>query len=442
MRRSRKTNESKSAKKRTKDNPGKQSFLILNSVIYRISRPGIQPVHILLLSVVGIIILQLHNLSLFPLLRGFDAADHANYVRILKTGHIIPLANQGWELYQPPLFYLLSSLLSGPGQIRYFVLSVWLLSVIFGYYFFRKLFGKSLLALSGVIFSACLPVVIYLTPTISNELFSGFMIGFALMYYVLYNRRLSLYDGFIAGGLLGLALLSKMTAAVLLVSVIADQIITHRHKLTVALKNLAVPVLMVILISGWFYARNILEFHNPFVASTDFARYAIRQSPGDRTPGFYFDISALTKLNMFGAQHYSFAGGTIFSWIFDGHNVIIPVQPFSKAGAALILISLPLFVLLLTGYYLELREKPAKRHFILLLFPALLLISYIGYTLKFPFYSAVKGSYLVSGIIPFSYFILKAFASRKKFLLISTGYAVFFAILVIKNFWILPGWYH
>jgi hypothetical protein len=44
-----------------------------------------------------------------PLERGYDAAEHMEYVRYLIEHFRLPPATQGWEFHQPPLYYLLNA---------------------------------------------------------------------------------------------------------------------------------------------------------------------------------------------------------------------------------------------------------------------------------------------------------------------------------------------
>ncbi|MGB8226788.1 MAG: hypothetical protein WCE45_08020, partial [Sedimentisphaerales bacterium] len=42
---------------------------------------------------------------------GFDINGHIHYVQYLLDNKSVPLANEGWEAYQPPLFYLVSAII-------------------------------------------------------------------------------------------------------------------------------------------------------------------------------------------------------------------------------------------------------------------------------------------------------------------------------------------
>ena len=382
----------------------------------------------------AIFLLNLHNLALFPLNRGFDADGHLEYISYIRKNLRIPLANEGWELYQTPLYYLINSIIGNPYLIRYFNLGFWSLFLVLSTIFFTKLFKDRLTGLIGAFFASSLPVVIYLLPTVSNELFSGIMISLTIMYYGNGSKK----NQIILGILMGLSLLSKATAFVLAISIITDQLLRNKLKINKTINKLIIPLAIALAISGWFYIRNAIYFGNPFVTSVDFTKYSIHQSPGYRDLNFFVDFSGFIKFDLFRAHHYSLIPGTFFSWFFDGHNVIIPVQPYSKAGILLIISSLPIVLVIVRGILFELKDRKNNIFFI---YPIILFLSYIAYNFKLPFYSTVKGAFLVSGVIPFTYFFLKGLVNSRKYFIITNIYLVFYAILILRNFWILESWY-
>ena len=397
--------------------------------------------YIILFALLSILlILQLHNFQLFPINRGFDAPDHLDYVKYLKNYHSIPLPHEGWELYQPPLYYLLISTISNPFLIRFFNGAVFLFFIITVFFFFKKITKNPFLGMVGTVIISSLPVIVYSLPTISNELFSAILISLTIMYYASFLRKLLLIDKIIIGSLLGAALLSKATAFVLLFCIIIDQAIQNKSKVKIFLKNILVIIGIAFVIAGWFYIRNIIMYKNPFITSVDFPKYKIVQTPGYRDFKFFTDLSGFIKLDLFRAHHYSLLPGTYFSWFYDGHNVLTPVQPSSKAGTALVIWSIPMFIMLILGFIKEIKAKD-KSHLIIL-YPLALFLSYIAYTIKLPFYSTVKGIFLISSIIPFTYLIVRFIVSLKKYYYILLIYLIVFVFLVIKNFWILKGWYN
>ena len=57
-----------------------------------------------------VILLRIHNAWVYPPYWGVDANGHCQYVEILCSQGRLPLPQEGWSAYHPPLYYVLSSL--------------------------------------------------------------------------------------------------------------------------------------------------------------------------------------------------------------------------------------------------------------------------------------------------------------------------------------------
>src|SRR5205823_3989281 len=55
------------------------------------------------------IVLFSNNVSKLPPLFGFDRDGHLDYINYILQKKALPLADDGWQMYQPPLFYLLAA---------------------------------------------------------------------------------------------------------------------------------------------------------------------------------------------------------------------------------------------------------------------------------------------------------------------------------------------
>jgi len=397
--------------------------------------------YILITNIGLILLLQLHNLSIFPLSRGFDAGSHLEYVNFLKNNWRIPLAYEGWELYQPPLYYFLVTFVSSPFGIKIIGLLLWILLMITSYKFFQKKFNNINISFIGTFITSSLPVVLYLTYTISNEFFSGVLISVALIYYDSFYKSTVKSSKIILGILLGLSFLAKSTAFILILSIALDQLILARYKIIKTVKILLIPLGISFLISGWFYLRNWILFGGPFISSYDFPKInPLMQTIVPRNLAFFLSLKGFLTMDLFRSHHYSFFSGTFFSWFYDGHNVIIPVQEFSKIGMILVLFSLPIFIFFLIGYFKEYFVKKNKS-VIFLLYSTLLFIGYIAYNFRLPYYSTVKGVFLISAVIPFGYFFIMAIIPYKKYALYISLFLVIYTLILIRNFWILKFWY-
>lgn len=389
-----------------------------------------------ILILIGVLfMLQLHNLTLYPITNGFDASDHIYYIETIKKEERIPLADEGGQTDHPPLYYMVASLFNTTAQAQILGIFSWTLLGLVSFITFKKIFTNVILAGIGVIIVISLPAVIYMTPAISNELFSAVIISITLGFYLRTKSFFKTEHQLLLGMLLGLSILSKVTGFVLVLCTVIDLIYKNKAELKKIIAPLGIIVVVTFLVGGSFYLRNLILFDNPFVTTTDIPGQFINQPPGHRDLRFLTDLSGFWKLDLFKAHYYSLWAGTYFSWFYDGHNAVIPVQESSKAGTALVIFSLPLFIIFVKGF---IKEIKSPHYPILITYSISLFIFYIFFNFKLPFYSSVKGAYLLSAVIPFAYFIVREteFFKRKNLWLFMI-YLNLYCILIMKNFWIL-----
>lgn len=396
---------------------------------------------ILWVSILLVFFLQFHNLLTFPLQRGLDAGAHLEYITYLKKFMKVPLAYEGWELYQPPLYYLLVAPLSTLLGIKLFGLFVWSISEICIYVFFNRAFKDKNIALIGTAVTSSLPVILYLSFAVSNEFFSGVLIGLSLIFYSCYFDSSKPIHNLLLGLLLGIAFLAKATGFVLIAALILDQLIKSKFKIMKLIGESWLTYSIAFLVSGWYYLRNCYFFGGPFISSYDFPKlFPLHQTIVPRTLTFFLTLKGFFTFDLFRSHHYSFLSGTYFSWFYDGHNIIVPVQEFSKIGGILIILSIPIFIFFLIGFIKEFRVKN-RRQTVFLLYIVLLFIGYVGYNFRLPYYSTVKGVFLVSSVVPFGYFVLKGLIPFRKYILFISLYILVYVLVILKNFWIMPHWY-
>lgn len=405
----------------------------------------------------ALICLQIHNITTYPAERGFDAWAHWDYVRYIQLHHKLPLPHQGWEMFQAPVYYVLASLLPGQRAVQWCGGLSWVLLGIGSWMFFQSRFGHQLAAM-GTVLMLSVPVVIYLTPAIGNEFFSAAVISLALFYYLSnWERTVATRIGF--GLALSIALLSKATALTLLATMAIDQlwqmIEVPRHSWSELfadsfhrLQLWFIPIILMLLLSSWFYVRNAIVYGNPLMANTDFPQFPIDQMVHPRTWQFFADISAFRRGDLYRAINYSFLAGTYFSWFYDCHRTMVPDS--SNAGVLSVVMSAPLFSLAVAGFVraIVLRNDNAiarsnyRSVRVLLVYSCLLLAGYVAYNFKLPYSSTVKGALIVTLVGPYTFGVLTAVqdwsTAREYQLLVYLGV---YCLLVVKHYWILPSWY-
>lgn len=403
-------------------------------------------------AIVGVVMLvltflQIHNISLYPIKKGFDGLDHLQYVHLVTQERRVPLANEGWEMYQPPLYYFAASVLPTTKAVQYIGFLVWLGFCLLSYIFVRKQFAERSYAYVAMFLIASLPMALYMTPMVSNEFFSGLVMSIVLVYHILCfdsEGGASRRSGVILGLLLGLALLSKATSIVLAVSIFADVFVSQKFDLLKTVHRLRWVLVSAFVVSGWFYIRNLYYFGNPVASSVDFLPSTVfTQDPGFRDLRFFLDPMGFLKLDISYAHHYSLWAGTYFSWFYDGHHALLPVQEFSKAGIALVVASAPITLLTIRGVMKAWGQNGLHR--ILLIYPGLLFLAYIAYNFRLPYYSTVKAIFLTSTLIPWVYYTIYGLHSLPKKWYVQwavVGFMAMYGALVVKNFWIITWWYN
>jgi hypothetical protein len=50
-----------------------------------------------------------NNARLLPFNAGFDSTEHLQYISYIQEHRALPLPTEGWEMYQPPLYYLIAA---------------------------------------------------------------------------------------------------------------------------------------------------------------------------------------------------------------------------------------------------------------------------------------------------------------------------------------------
>src|SRR3989344_4818231 len=337
------------------------------------------------------ITLQIHNIYTYPPTRGFDSLGHIQNITKMQSEKRLLLPEETPQSYHPPLYYLVASSFPNLKIVQWFNFLVLLtLGALVFYYFKRELLGK-----------------------FSNQIILGMLVG--------------------------LSLLSKSTALVFFLTILIDQLILNKLDFKKYFFSTYLLFFSSLLISGWFYIRNFLYYGNPLVTNIDFPQWQYFQEPGFRDLLFYINLKPFLYFDLFHAHWYSFWGGTFYSFFYDGSNALIPVQQFSKAGVLLVIQSLPFVYLFFKGCIHTLRS-PSSRGKFFLLYISLLFMAYFFYTLKLPFYSAVKASYLLSLVVPFTYFVNKGLEKSLVLKAAFPFYVCIYTLVVIKNFWIQTYW--
>ncbi len=267
------------------------------------------------ISVVIWIIFFSGNIFSIPADVGFDAPAHIEYIQFLLTEGKLPLASQGWEMFQPPLFYALAATLVkvlGSNVVNAETLSLakilpFLCGV--GQIFMAFLCGRIRFkddpkARAFMIFLVALaPMNIYMAAYLSNEPLFALLISaaFCVITSLLMIERKS-QTPLVLGlaFIMSFALLSKYTALVfvpvLALSLIVFWSLAGKHSSKRMVCQLTLLISVIAVLSAWWYIRNIIHYGDPVIANWDFfAEKGLWWFPGFRTPAYFLSFGDVFK---------------------------------------------------------------------------------------------------------------------------------------------------
>src|ERR1051326_489062 len=374
--------------------------------------------------------LHINNALHYPWQRDpFDSTQHWDYIRFVARTWRVPRGNQGWEMYQPPLYYFcataVDSLAGGPSQSDRSVKAVTVFSAVAAWGLLvvtwlcsRRIFpGKPIVQWLALLFSASIPMSLHTSPFVGNEVFAATLIGFSLYGLIGIGTRAqgSMLASAAAGLLTGLALLSKYTAffvflaGVLFLFLRALDRTDWRNWV-----NLGAYIGMVLVMSGWFYARNIREYGEPFVGNWDqVTGFQYHQNPGYRSAGFYFTFGKVFFHHPERAPWISWADGNYASMWADVYRAFLNVSNpnvYVWEVIQLLFALLPSFAILF-GFFATVqsvwRTPPGNADLLLVGFSVWLWQSLISFTLELPFGSAIKAFFFLSLVPVFAIYLIR-----------------------------------
>jgi Flp pilus assembly protein TadD len=259
-------------------------------------------------SVVLWIVLFIHNTFQAPSFAcGFDAPYHIMYIQYILDHGTLPLADEGWELHHPPLYYTVAAVLlriSGLSTVdagantvfRFLGLATGLAQLALVAGCMRLLFpGQTRRQLAGLALAAFLPANLYTGLYVTNESFVT-VLGTAAIYLclrVLRDDRPSPARHALLGLCLGGALLSKVTAlvvvGVVLIVLTGRLLVRKERDPSVWLRSVGVTLLVTVLVSGWHFVRVWSHFGTPLVGNYDpSSGLWWWQQPGLGTAGYLY----------------------------------------------------------------------------------------------------------------------------------------------------------
>lgn len=273
------------------------------------------------------LLLFFNNLGSLPHHLGFDYRHHLKYIEYIQERLSLPLADEGWEMHQPPLYYGIAAVLSSVGHLargdlltvallRFLSVAAGIAQVVLVLASLRLLFpGQWRRQGFGLVLAAFVPVHLYMAQYVTNDMVAAALASGAvyLCLRILHEEHASARWYASLGISLGAALLAKVTTIVvvpIVVAVLAGRLVVQRQRdPRVWLRTLGVTLLACLVTCGWHFGRVLVHFGSPLVGSYDPASgFTWWQDPG---------YSMTSYFSRFG-QSLTEPFFSVFNGFFDG----------------------------------------------------------------------------------------------------------------------------
>jgi hypothetical protein len=378
---------------------------------------------------------------------GFDISHHLDYILFILEKRAIPLASDDWATFHPPLFYLLSfgvleifkpfysifrpfhllkviPFLSGLGN-------VWVAYAI-GRVVFKDDPFRLLLV---IIVAGFIPMNIYLSAYVGNEPLHAFLAGCSLVMavHIFRSPEVKVFHMIYLGLFLGLAVLTKITAGVLVPVVVIflayKMIHVDRKDLKGVASRLGFFILIMTVVCGWYYIRNITHFGRPFMINWNLPGQLWWQDPGFHTLQYYLSFGEALRHPYFSAFHsfWDALYSTFWGEGLIGGKALMAKRPDVwnyDYMSAVYLFALPatgIFLLgLLKAVQMALKNTDPNSKliitFLIISFYSVALFIWLS-TLKVPIYGQAKAFYCLAAMGPISVFGALGFGVVREWLM-------------------------
>jgi tetratricopeptide (TPR) repeat protein len=386
---------------------------------------------VILLLVIGSlwILLFWNNAGLMPFLQGFDSQHHLDYIKYVQERRALPLPTEGFEMFQPPLYYVVSAVALSLGGLsvdtQSGILALRFLTLLFGVLQFTLVFlsvrlcfpGRTAAQLVGLLLAAFLPMQLYLSHYVTNETLAATLATASIYLGLrLFRTKDPFVSQFVWLGLgMGAALLTKATALLVILPLFLAVIVrlfVQRAPVALWLRHFGTLCTVVAVACGWHYVRIWQQFGTPVVGNWDVAAgFAWWQDSGSHTASDYarFGRSLVTPLfSGFG----SFADGIYSTLWGDGlcggvadlayrppwnYNLMVGGYLLALAPALLILVG----VAVACWRFIR---KPSVDLIVLAGSSGAVILGVIFMTLKVASYAQVKAFYGLALLVPLCFF--------------------------------------
>src|SRR5437762_10274816 len=366
-----------------------------------------------------------NNTRLLPFHAGFDSTEHLKYVAYIQEHRALPLPTEGWEMYQPPLYYLFGAAAfsacklsindsSSVAVLRFVGGFLGIVQFVLVFLSLRLLLPVRA-ALIGLLLAAFLPMHLYLAQYVTNEMLAA-TLATATLYLCLrlLKSEVPRASQFAWLGLaLGAAMLAKATSILLLpvvIVAISCKLAYTRARIRMSIGNLGLLLAICFIVCGWHYARIWLRFGTPLVGNWDvLSGFTWWQEPGYHTSADYLRFGQSLVRPLFSGFD-GFADGICSTLWGDelcggtGRLILAWNQQLMVAGYLWALVPTALILAGTAVAIVQFVRKPSSELFLMLGFCAAIVLGLIFMTLKVPSYAQAKAFYGLSALMPLCFF--------------------------------------
>jgi len=383
------------------------------------------------------IAVRLHNATHYPPDWGFDASYNWRYIYRLTRSWALPRPDAGWATGDPPFYFYLSGLVAraveSVSSMSSVLVAIPLLSALAGLATVALAVAlvhrahpdqprRALIAGALLLF---LPAHVYMSAMVNEEMLASLLVSLAL--YALARPGLADPDAphpwrlaGAAGLAAGLAILTKLTGVLALGAAGLAYAVDgwRRRALAPAASRLAVLGLVALVVGGWWYLRNRVEYgyFQPYAMPAHQLMFSM--PPGERGVADYLRVPLATWSDpqLLNPDLLTSVWGSTYATVwFDGHRFFLPRDHdgVSRLGTATLLLALlptAAFAVGVAGGLRRLRHGRGGIDVPLLAITFLTLAGYAVYTWRNPWFAVVKGTSLLGLSLPFAYYASDALA--------------------------------
>lgn len=393
---------------------------------------------LLTILALGALLRMLYAVSTPYWVHAYDWQGHHQYIRfIFENGHL-PAATFGWETFQPPLFYVVCAawlkytafLEFGYGSLQIISIAMSIMTLITGLWIGTMIFQKNDTgALLFGLLIAVFPGLIVLSSQITNDGLLTLLLFILIGLLLRWQESKRTIDILSASAVLGLALLTKSTALlilpVLVLSILTATNVPRKHKAAL----MAGAIMIVMIIAGWFFVLRFGIEKQTSIVGNETGTHELITVPLVLRDFVTFNpimVMLFPLTDDLTTPRREILFEHLLKTAHFGHHYVVP----KRLASVLLLTGCFMLVMMLIGV----RSKHVLGRMMLLSMCAVLIIGIVLHRFHTPSVANEDFRFIVPVIIPiFAFAVHAATESRKKYgriALVGTYASLCFAVVL------------